>query len=132
MRPSPTQPGFDRSGKAIAVVDDLEDLAETLVMLLEAEGYVADYALTGAAGVALVNKMGAHAVLLDYMLPDMTGGQVANALLADPTTSLVKILMCTSTAESIVRHDFSAYHAFLLKPIERGPLLLALEAALAS
>ena len=123
--------GFDRSTKTIVVVDDLEDLAETLVMLLEAEGYVACYALTGKAGMDLVSRLGAHAVLLDHMLPDMTGAEVGIQLCRDPKLSDLKILMYTSTPEEIVREIFDGYEAFLPKPGNHDRLMRALDGALA-
>jgi len=129
MQPSPRS--HEQPARSIAVVDDIEDLAATVVMLLEAEGYVAEYALTGAAGLALVNRMGADAVLLDFMLPDMTGAAVGNALRRSTATSGIKILMCTSTPEETVRAEFSSYNAFLCKPVAHGHLVRALVSAFA-
>jgi CheY-like chemotaxis protein len=83
---TPQAPGFERGSKSIVVIDDAEDLAASTTMLLELEGYIACFALTGAAGLNLVFRSGAHAVVLDYMLPDMTGADVAIALRADPAT----------------------------------------------
>ena len=99
-------------------------------MLLEGEGYVACYALTGAAGLELIARIDADAVLLDYALPDMTGADVGQALRLDPSTSGIKILMCTSTPEETVRPHFSGYHAFLVKPVALQHLMRELETAL--
>jgi len=122
---------FDPSTKSIAVIDDVEDLAVTLVMLLELEGYVAQYALTGASGLVLIETMGADAVLLDFALPDMTGAEVGHALRRNPATSGVKILMCTSTLEETVKPRFADYDAFLEKPVAHYRLMHELEGALA-
>jgi CheY-like chemotaxis protein len=119
--------GSDRSSKSIVVIDDDEDLAAMAVMLLESKGYRASFALTGTAGLALVASTGAHAVLLDYMLPDMTGADVAVILRSAPATCEVPILMCTGTAEAIVRKTFSAYHTFLVKPVAPVDLMRALD-----
>ena len=96
---TPQGPSFKRGSKSIVVIDDAEDLAASTTMLLELEGYIACFALTGAAGLNLVFRSGAHAVVLDHMLPDMTGADVAIALRADPATRELPILMCTSTAD---------------------------------
>lgn len=125
------KPAFDRSTKTVVVIDDVEDLAETMVMLLDAEGYVAAYALTGKDGMDLVNKLGANAVLLDHMLPDMTGAEVGVQLRRDPQLRDLKILMYTSTPEEIVSETFDGYDAFLPKPGNHDRLMRALDGALA-
>ena len=128
---TPQAPGFERGSKSIVVIDDAEDLAASTTMLLELEGYIACFALTGAAGLNLVFRSGAHAVVLDYMLPDMTGADVAIALRTDPATRELPILMCTGTAEATVRESFSAYDAFLVKPVAHADLMRALDLAFA-
>lgn len=122
-------PGFERASKAIVVIDDSEDLAASVAKLLELEGYIACFALTGTAGLDLVFRSGAHAVVLDYVLPDMTGADVAIALRADPATRKLHIIMCTGTAEATVRESFSAYDAFLVKPVAHADLMRALDLA---
>ena len=117
--------------KTIAVIEDAADLATTLVMLLEAEGYVARSAPDGATGIALARELGAHVVLLDYWLPDMTGKEVAEALSADATEQAPKILLCTSASEELVRCETPWYHAYLRKPITRAHLISTLDATLA-
>ena len=113
------------------VIDDAPDLAALVAALLDLEGYRACYATTGSAGLALASQSNADAVLLDYMLPDMTGADVANALRADPATRKMHIIMCTGTAEATVRQRFSGYCAFLAKPVDPADLLRALDRAFA-
>jgi CheY-like chemotaxis protein len=74
-------------------------------MLLQLEGYIACFAMTGAAGTDLVSRSSADAVLLDYILPDMTGADVAIALRADPATRKVHIIMCTAVPRSLYGRD---------------------------
>ena len=47
-----------------------------------------------------------HAVLLDFMLPDVSGGDVGRALRAAPATRTLPIVMYTSTPEEVVRPVF--------------------------
>lgn len=102
-----------------------------MALLLKLEGYIACSALSGAAGIDLVLQLKADAVLLDYMLPDMTGADVAIALRADPATRQVCIIMCTGTAEVAVRERFTDYHAFLTKPVASADLMRSLNLAFA-
>jgi len=103
-----------------------------VALLLELEGYTACFARTGAAGIDLAVRSSADAVLLDYMLPDMTGADVAIALRADPKTRKVHIIMCTGTAEATVRERFADYHAVLAKPVAPADLMRSLDLAFAT
>ena len=123
--------GSKRGSKSIVVVDDSEDLASSLAVLLGLEGYTVRVALTGAAAMNVVVSSNARAVLLDYQLPDMTGADVAMALRADLRTRKVHIIMCTGTAEATVRERFTDYHAFLGKPVAPGDLMRSLDVAFA-
>lgn len=121
--------GLDRGSKSIVVIDDAVDLAASVAMMLEIEGYLAGFAVTGAAGLAMASCSKADAVLLDFMLPDMTGADIAIALRADPVTRKVHIIMCTGTAEATVRERFSDYDEFLAKPVVHADLMRSLDAA---
>ncbi len=111
------EPPVDRSGKTIVVIDDVQDLAEVLVMLFGGGGLRPSLCLSGKTGIALVAKLGAYAVLLDHMLPDMIGAEVGIQLRQDRAMRGLKILMYTSTPEEVVRPIFADYEAFLIKPV---------------
>jgi CheY-like chemotaxis protein len=126
---TPRANGFERGSKSIVVIDDAADLAASIAMLLELEGYLACFAVTGKTGLELVLRSSADAVLLDYMLPDMTGADVAIALRADAATRKLQIIMCTGTAEATVRKKFSDYDDFLAKPVAHADLMRSLDSA---
>ena len=123
---------FNRSDKTVVVIEDDRDLADMLCLLLEAEGFVCHRAFTGKSGIALATRSGAHAMLLDYMLPDMSGAEVGNQLRRDPSMSHLKIFMCTSTPEETVRPMFSGYDGYFLKPVHHTQLVKALDAGFAA
>jgi CheY-like chemotaxis protein len=126
---TPHAPGFERASKSIVVIDDAADLATSVALLLELEGYVAYAALTGSDGLKLVWRSRADAVLLDFVLPDMTGADIAIALRADPATREIHIIMCTGTPEATVRERFSDYDAFHAKPVAHAALMQSLDLA---
>jgi CheY-like chemotaxis protein len=68
-------------------------------------------------------------VLLDYVLSNMTGADVGIALRANPATRELHIIMCSGTAEATVRERFSAYDAFLTKPVAHVDLMRSLDLA---
>ena len=128
---TPRATGFERGSKSIVVIDDAVDLAASIALMLELEGYLVSFAVTGTAGLEMVSRCRADAVLLDYMLPDMTGADIGIALRADPTTRKVHSIMCTGTDELTVREGFSDYHAFLAKPVAHADLMRSLDLAFA-
>ena len=126
-KPAPTPaPGSTRrvpTWKTVVVIDDLQDLADTLVMLLELEGYHVIGATNGFEGLNLAVQNKADLVLLDYLMPDVNGADVGIALRANPVTAEVKILISSATPEDVVRRAFVDYDAFLPKPYHATDML---------
>ena len=100
----------------IVVIDDAVDLVESVLMLLELEGYRALGAIDGPTGIRVAEEAGADLVVLDFMLPGMDGAAVGKALRAHPALGGVRIVMCSATPEPSVRKSFTGYDVFLTKP----------------
>ncbi len=62
-------------------------------------------------------------VLLDFMMPLMKGGEVAQKLRTDPATQHIKIVMNSSLGEPSIRNYFADYDAFIRKPYNFDDLL---------
>ena len=89
--------------KTVLIVEDERDMAELVAMRLKREGYVVDVAHDGVEGLRKVRSGPPDLVLLDLMLPGMSGTEVAAEVRADPRTADVPIIMLTAkTAESDV------------------------------
>jgi CheY-like chemotaxis protein len=102
--------------KTILVVDDELASAEVLSLILEEEGYRTFCAASAQQGLARAREIHPHLVVLDFMMPVMSGAQVAEQLRAWPDTSQIRILMNSSLPEESVRQHFASYDAFLRKP----------------
>ena len=102
--------------KTVLVVDDELANAEVLSLILEEEGYRVFCAVNGRHGLERVHEVLPDLVVLDFMMPIMSGAEMGKALRADPKTQEVKILMNSSLPESAVRPHFSGYDRFLRKP----------------
>jgi two-component system phosphate regulon response regulator PhoB len=85
--------------KNIIVIEDEHDMAELIAMRLRKEGYAVGVAHDGAEGLRLVQAEMPNLILLDLMLPGMSGTDVAQQLHNDPRTSDIPVIMVTAKGE---------------------------------
>jgi two-component system chemotaxis response regulator CheY len=101
---------------SILVVDDEEDLARGVEVLLRARGYRVRSTHDGAAGIRLAREERPDLILLDYELPEMDGLEVIDALRADPALAGIPVLL--TTASRISLDDVARADGFLAKPFQ--------------
>jgi putative two-component system response regulator len=108
----------------ILVVDDEERNRSVLVAMLEADGYAALEAADGAQALELVRRSPPELVLLDIMMPDMDGYEVAHALKADAATKSIPVVMVTALhdRDSRLRGLEAGAEEFVTKPVDRNEL----------
>ncbi|MBV9494254.1 MAG: response regulator transcription factor [Acidobacteria bacterium] len=82
--------------KKIALIEDDEDIAFTLRLNLEREGYNVTHFGRGQEGLQAVQRGAADFVILDLNLPDLDGLTICRELRRDPRTQDVPILMLTA------------------------------------
>jgi len=107
----------------ILIVDDDPILQESLVSILESEGYYIDTAKTGAEAEAKVRKEFFHIALLDVRLPDMTGTDLLIKInkIAPRTKKLV--LTGYPDAASAIKAVNQRADAYLTKPFNPDELI---------
>jgi two-component system, sensor histidine kinase and response regulator len=81
--------------KKILVVDDEESVRKSVQMLLENEGYAVVTAAGGKECLQWLVKQKFDLVLLDVLMPEMTGNEVAEKIRANPKTKNQKIAFLT-------------------------------------
>jgi CheY-like chemotaxis protein len=81
--------------KKILVVDDEESVRTSVQMLLEHEGYTVKIAAGGKECLQLLTKQKFDLVLLDIMMPKMSGNELAEKIRANPKTKNMKIVFLT-------------------------------------
>ncbi|MFH2001512.1 MAG: response regulator [Planctomycetota bacterium] len=79
-------------GKKILIIDDETELLQTLGARLTHSGYSVQVADSGRKGIARAQEQKPDLIILDVIMPDMDGPQVAAALKSDPETSDIPIL----------------------------------------
>src|SRR5258708_28782549 len=90
------------SKKRLLIIEDDADVAEMLVVYFTAQGYDVLNAMSGNEGVAMARAKFPNMILLDIMLPDMDGFDVAKVL---RTTTLTKYIPITFLTQRDARAD---------------------------
>ncbi|MDR7126036.1 MULTISPECIES: response regulator [Pseudotabrizicola] len=104
----------------VLVVEDEDNIAIALDYLMTREGYDHDRIANGADALARIRDTHPDLVLLDVMLPEVSGYEICQGVRLDPTLSDVKILMMTARGSAIERRKGLALGAdgFISKPFE--------------
>jgi two-component system phosphate regulon response regulator PhoB len=87
------------SDKNILIVEDEADLGELLRFNLENEGYDCSTALDGSTALSKIQSDAPDLVILDRMLPGMSGDDVMAQLKRDPRYANIPVIMLTAKAE---------------------------------
>jgi two-component system phosphate regulon response regulator PhoB len=87
------------SSRRILVVEDERDLAELVALNLERAGFETAVVHDGREAIASVTRARPDLILLDVMLPELSGTEVAKRLRVDPATTDIPIIMLTAKAE---------------------------------
>ena len=115
----------------IAVIEDEKDLAGLLAFQLEKEGYKVLTAHDGKSGYELVSSELPDLVLLDIMLPIVSGVEVCKLLKKQKSTQGIPVIMLTAKGEEIDRVIGFEVGAddYVTKPFSMRELLLRIKVA---
>lgn len=91
------------AGQWVLVVEDDQDIAELVRFNLEQQGIAATVVADGERALAAVKEGRPTLVILDLMLPGMTGLEVCQHIRSDPATAALPIVMLTARAAEVDR-----------------------------
>ncbi|MBY0521931.1 MAG: response regulator [Gemmataceae bacterium] len=113
-----------KSNRRVLVVDDNEDSAETLAMVLKLSGHDVRMAHDGNSAIRLAQAFQPEVVLLDIGLPGMSGIEVARQLRQDPGLKHALIAAITGYGQDSDRQrsEEAGFDAHLVKPIDLDEL----------
>jgi len=124
---SPVQPGFpDKLAPTkILVVDDTPQNVKLLADLLTVKGYTVVTAASGAEALKQMEAERPDLVLLDVVMPGMSGYEVCRKIRENPATQILPVVMATSLdpAQERVKGIEAGADDFLTKPINQPELL---------
>ena len=113
----------------ILIIEDAEDVAASMQMLLEIDGHDVAIAVDGPEGIGRARVFAPHVIFCDIGLPGMDGYEVARAMEADPTLRGIFRVAISGYAlpADIARAGDAGFHRHIAKPANpediRGALL---------
>jgi CheY-like chemotaxis protein len=118
--------------KTIIIVEDEPDTAEMFAEMLRLNGYRVLSSYGGAAAIALISKEKVDAVVLDLMMPDLSGLEVLSYMRRDPRLAYVPVMIVSAKGlPADVRQGLQAGASiYLTKPVAYQDFIDALEKAL--
>jgi two-component system phosphate regulon response regulator PhoB len=116
----------------VLICDDEADLAALVEFNLREAGFEVEVALTGESALRLARGNRPDLVLLDVMLPDVSGAEICRRLKGDPITSGVPVMMLTARSEEPdrVRGFEAGADDYVTKPFSVRELVLRVKAVL--
>ena len=116
----------------ILVVDDDADIRGVVTFKLEQAGFEVHGEADGEAGLAAANQELPDLVLLDWMMPRLSGIEVCRALRDAPETATIPVILLTAKAqEADVERGFAAgADDYMVKPFSPRELLSRVQALL--
>jgi len=112
-------------GRRILIVDDSEDSAESLALLLQLDGHETHKAHDGAAAIEAVARLRPDVVLLDIGLPGLNGYEVCSRIRKEPWGKELRLVALTGWGqeEDRQRSRDAGFDAHLVKPVDHDVLL---------
>lgn len=118
--------------KKILVVDDEPDVTELVAYHLKAKGFHVETLNDATASISVARSTTPDVIILDIMMPDLSGIQICRILRADPKLARVPIIFLTAKAEPHDRIEGleSGADDYLGKPFSPKELVLRVESIL--
>jgi twitching motility two-component system response regulator PilH len=118
----------------ILIVDDSPTEVHVMQKALEKGGYRTAVAADGQEGIRLAREMHPDLIFMDIVMPGMNGFQATRALVNDPDTSRIPIVMVTSKNQETDRIWGLRQGAvdYMVKPVSPSELVLKAQATLAA
>jgi two-component system response regulator RegX3 len=113
----------------ILVVEDEETLAEAISFLLSKEGFDVAVAATGPAAIESFEKSGADLILLDLMLPGLSGTEVCRQIRTKSSVPIIMLTAKDSEIDKVVGLELGA-DDYVTKPYSSRELIARIRAVL--
>jgi twitching motility two-component system response regulator PilG len=122
-------PGSGKAIKTVLVIEDSPTSRKVISMVLARRGYVIEEAPTGGAALRKLEGVTPDLILLDAMLPDMTGYDILARVKKEPKLKDIPVVMLTAKNNPLDRQKGlrGGLAAFLTKPFDPEKLLAVID-----
>jgi DNA-binding response OmpR family regulator len=114
----------------VLLIEDEPNIAEAIRFLLSRDGLRVSHVAEGAAALAFVQEDRPDLVVLDHMLPGMSGLEVLTALRADPVNRDLPVMMLTARGRDREMAERAGADRFMTKPFSNTEILAEVRAML--
>ena len=110
--------------RQVLLIEDEANIAEALRFILSRDGWAVSVIADGALALSEVVRLRPDLVILDSMLPGMSGLEILLALRADPANAALPILMLTAKGQLRDREaaERAGVTAFMSKPFDNSEI----------
>jgi CheY-like chemotaxis protein len=114
-------------GPMILIVEDDEPVARMIADYLGTIGYRTAHAFDGREAISRVTELRPDLIVMDLMMPRLTGGEAARALRDDSLTTRIPIVAISAVADVTAIADLLPIDAIIPKPFNLDDLRDAIE-----
>jgi DNA-binding response OmpR family regulator len=114
----------------VLLIEDEPNIAEAIRFLLTRDGLRGSHAAEGAAALALLRQDPPDLVILDHMLPGMSGLEILTAVRADPDSRDLPVMMLTARGRDREMAEKAGADRFMTKPFSNAEILAEVRAML--
>ncbi len=105
----------------VVSIDDIEEVGELVRVMLRHQDITVHHVRDGPSGLALIHEVLPDLVMLDVMLPGMSGWEVHAAIRADEklrTLPIIMLSVLTAKPEQLLRFENSDIDLYVTKPFD--------------
>jgi DNA-binding response OmpR family regulator len=114
----------------VLLIEDEPNIAEAIRFLLTRDGLRVSHAAEGASALALLRQDPPDLVILDHMLPGMSGLEILTTVRADPASRDLPVMMLTARGRDREMAEEAGADRFMTKPFSNAEILAEVRAML--
>jgi len=114
----------------VLLIEDEPNIAEAISFILSRDGLRVSHAGEGELGLAMLARDRPDLVILDHMLPGLSGLEILTRLRADPATQDLPVMMLTARGRDRAMAEEAGANRFMTKPFSNAEILAEVRAML--
>ena len=114
----------------VLLIEDEPNIAEAIRFLLSRDGLRVSHAAEGMAALALLRQDPPDLVILDHMLPGLSGVEILTAIRAAPESRDLPVMMLTARGRDREMAERAGADRFMTKPFSNAEILAEVRAML--